>query len=125
SCPTRRYSDLALAHPALQIGLAGAPQVQLRIQLTSQTLDVEQGLLQQDQLGLYFHVEAAGGLEQPQQQLTEGDVLQRALEDGLADTADGRFEFVDPGLRRYAAGIGVQLGQPAVVPLEEGQQVDR
>src|SRR5690606_24842128 len=114
-----------LTHPAFQIRLAGAPQVQLGVELAAQPLDVQQGLLQQDQLGLYFHIEPTGGLEQAQQQLTEGDVLERAFEDGLADAADGRLEFVDPGLRRYPAGVDVQLGDPAVIPLEERHQVAR
>ena len=115
----------ALAHPALQIGLAGAPEVQIRVQLAAQPFDVQQGLLQQHQLRLDFHVEAAGGLEQAQQQLAEGDVFQRALEDRLADAANRRFKFVHAGVSRYPARVDMQLGNAAVVALEEGHQVAR
>ncbi len=115
----------ALAHPALEIRLAGAPQIQVRIQLAAQTLDVEQGLLQQHQLRLHFHVEAPCHLEQPDQQLTEGDVFQRLLEDGLAHGTDRRLELVDLGFRRHPARIDVQLRHLAVVALEEGHQVAR
>jgi hypothetical protein len=38
--------------------------------------------------------EATCSLEQTQQQLTEGDVLQWPLEDRLADGADSGLEFV-------------------------------
>ncbi|MNC71783.1 hypothetical protein D3C75_1227410 [compost metagenome] len=65
----------ALAHPALEERLGGAPQVEVGIQLAAEALDVEQGLLQQHQLRLHLHVEAPRGLEQAQQHLAEGDVL--------------------------------------------------
>ncbi|MNT63518.1 hypothetical protein D3C72_2013420 [compost metagenome] len=64
-----------LAHPTLQERLGGAPQVQLGVELTTQAFDVEQGLLQQHQLRLNFHVEAARGLEQAHQHLAEGNIL--------------------------------------------------
>nr|GFD13108.1 hypothetical protein [Tanacetum cinerariifolium] len=72
----------ALTHPALQERLSRAPQVQLRVQLAAQTFDVEQGLLQQHQLRLHFHVETARGLEQAHQHLTEGNAAHDAAVDG-------------------------------------------
>ncbi|MNF79010.1 hypothetical protein D3C84_612130 [compost metagenome] len=65
----------AFAHPAFKEGLCGVPQVQVRVQLTAQAFDVEQGLLQQYQLWLHFHVEASRGLEQAHQYLAEGNIL--------------------------------------------------
>ena len=54
----------ALAHPALEIGLTGAPEVEIRVQLAAEAFDIEQGFLQQNQLRLYFHIEASCHLEQ-------------------------------------------------------------
>ncbi len=115
----------ALAHPAFEIGLGRGPQVQIRIELAAKAFNVEQSLLQQYQLRLHFHIEAPRGLEQAHQQLTEGNVLERSLEDRFAHTADRGLEFVDPRLRRNPARVDVQLGNAAVVALEEGQQVAR
>jgi len=115
----------AFAHPALEIRLPGAPEVEIRVQLATEAFDVEQCLLQQHQLWLHFHVEAPRHLEQTHQQLAEGDVLQRLLEDRLADGADCRLELVDLGFRRHPARIDMQLGDLAVVALEEGHQVAR
>ena len=63
----------------------------------------------QHQLRLPFHVEAARGLEQAQQEVAEGDVFQRPLENRFTHSTDGGFEFVHPGIRRYPAGLDVQL----------------
>ena len=74
---------------------------------------------------LYFHLEAACGLEQAQQQLAKGNLAQRALKDGLADAANGRFKFVDAGVGGNPARVDMQLRYAAVVALEEGHQVAR
>ena len=83
-------------------------------------------VLQQHQLGLHLHLEAAGGLEQAQQGLAEGDVLQRAVEDRLADTA--RIAASNSSTRVWAgtqpASMSGQRHAP-VVALEEGQEVGR
>src|SRR5690554_3058181 len=113
----------ALAHPVLKERLGSAPQIQLRIQLAAQAFHVQQGFLQQHQLRLHFHIEATGGLEQAQQEVAERNVFQRPLENRLAHGTDGGFEFVHPGIRRYPAGLYVQLGHLAVIPAEERQQV--
>src|SRR5262247_4639101 len=47
-----------LVHPAFEIRLGGAPQVELRVELAAEALDVEQRLLQHDELRLDAHVEA-------------------------------------------------------------------
>src|SRR3569623_206331 len=78
-----------LMHPTFEEGFCRLPLIEVGIKIAAEAFDVEQRLLQQHQLRLHFHVEAARGLEQPQQQLTEGDVLERPLEDGLAHGADG------------------------------------
>ena len=51
-------------HPLLEERLGRLPQIQLRIELTSQAFDIEQGLFQQDQLRLYHYMEAARGAKQ-------------------------------------------------------------
>jgi hypothetical protein len=114
-----------LGHPAFQIGLGGLPQVEVGIELAAQAFDVEQRLLQQHQLRLHFHVEAARGLEQAQQHLAERDVLQRTVEDRFAAGAHGRFQFIDAGFLRRPAGLDVGLGHALVVAAEEGQEVLR
>ena len=53
-----------LEHPLLQKWFGRAPQIQLWVEFTPQAFDVEQGFLQQYQLGLYLHVEAARRLKQ-------------------------------------------------------------
>ena len=58
---------VALLYPFLQKGLGGIPQVEVGIQLAPQPLDIQQCFLQQHQRGLYFHVKAAGSLEQVDQ----------------------------------------------------------
>ncbi|MNL76122.1 hypothetical protein D3C87_2020390 [compost metagenome] len=61
----------AFAHPAFEERLRGVPQIEVRVQLTAQAFDVQQGFLQQNQLRLHFHVEAARGLEQAHQYLAK------------------------------------------------------
>ncbi len=120
----RAYAH-ALVHPLLDERLGGGPQVQLWVELAAQALDVQQGLLQQHQLRLDLHVEASRGLEQAQQDLAKGDLVQRALEDRFAHGADGRLEFVDAGVLRHPAGFHVQLGYAAVITVEKGVEVLR
>ena len=114
-----------LFHPALEERLGGAPQVELRVEVATEALDVQQRLLQQHELRLDLDVEAARGLEQAQQHLAERDVLERPVELRLADGADRPFELVDPRLRRHPAALDVQLGDALVVAVEEGDEVLR
>ena len=121
--PEMRARVGAPGHPLLQHRLGGGPQVQIRIELAAEALDVQERLLQQHQLGLHLHVELARRLKQAQQHQPERDVLEGLVEDGLADRADGRFQFRHPRIRRHPAGIHVQPGHAVVVALEEGQKV--
>src|SRR6267143_1422327 len=66
-----------LAHPALEEGLRRGPQVEVRIELATESLDVEQRLLQHHELRLDLHVEAPRSLEEAQQEPPEVDLLQR------------------------------------------------
>ena len=81
--------------------------------------------MQKDQLRLNLHIKSPRGLEQAQQEVAEGDLAQGLLENRLADGTDGRFELLDPGVPGYPARLHVELGDPPVVPVEEGQQVLR
>ncbi len=80
-------------------GLRGAPQVQLRVELAPQAFDVEQGLLQQHELGLDLDIEAARGLEQPHQHQAQRDVLQRPVEVRLAAPRGSRLPARRRGCR--------------------------
>ena len=115
----------ALAHPALEIGLGRAPQVQIGIELATQAFDVEQGFLQEYQLWLDFHVEAPRGLKQPQQHLTERDVFERLLQNRLANRADRRSELVGPRAFADPAGFDMQHRDFVIVLAEEREQVPR
>ncbi len=79
--------------------------------------------MQQNQLRLDFHIEAARGLKQAHQHLTKGNILERLLENRLADRADCSFEFIELGFCRHPARINVQLSNPTIITLEEGKQV--
>ena len=87
--------------------------------------DVEQRLLQQDQLRLNLHVEAARGLEQAQQHLREGDFLERLVEYGLANGAHRRFELVDSRSLGNPAGLDVQGRDARVVAIEKCHEIFR
>jgi hypothetical protein len=99
------------------------PDVEFGVELPPEALDVQQRLLQQDQLRLDHHVEAPRDLEQAQQHGAEGNVLQRLVEDRLADGAHRGFHFVDARVGRHPAGIDVQLGDAPVVAVEDGQEI--
>ena len=114
-----------LRHPAFQVRLGGLPQVEIGVELAPQALDIEQGLLQQHQLRLDLHVEAARGLEQPQQHASEGDFLERAVESRFAHRANRRFEFVHPGILRRPAGLDMRLRHAFVIAAEEGEKILR
>ncbi len=112
-------------HPAFEERLRRFPQIEIRIELASEPLDVEQRLLQQHQLRLHARVEAPRGLEQIEQQAAEGDVLERALEDRFAHAADRRFEFIDAGMLGHPFRLHVQFGDAAVIAVEESEEVLR
>ena len=71
---------------------------------------------------LYFHLEAARGLEQSQQGLTERDVLEQLVEDRLANRTDRALELVHRVFARYPAGFDVGLCDALMVALEEARK---
>ncbi len=89
--------------PVFEERLSGFPQIELRIELTADAFDVEQRFLQQHQLRLHFHIEAARGAEQVKQHMAERDLRQRLLEDGFAHGTDSEFEIFDVGIGRHPA----------------------
>ena len=114
-----------VVHPAFQKRLGGGPQVQLWVQITAQAFDVEQGLLQQHQLRLYFHIESARCLEQTQQHLTQRDVFQRPVKVRLTNGADGAFQFVHAGVGGHPTRLDMQLGNALVVAPKKRNEVLR
>ena len=64
---------VALDEDRFEDGFRHRPDVDLRIQLAAHALDVEQGLLQQDQLRLQRELVALGGAEQLDQHLGQRD----------------------------------------------------
>ncbi len=114
-----------LVHPAFQVGQGGLPQIEFGIELAAEALDVEQGLLQQHQLRLDFHIELARGLEQAQQHAAQRNLLERPVEEGFADGTDCRLELVDAGFLGCPAGFDVHFGDALVIALEEGQEILR
>ena len=103
--------------------MGGFPKIQIRVKLPAQAFDIEQGFLQQHQLRLNFHVEAARRPEKPQQHLAKGNVLERLVEYGFANRANRRFEFVDPGFGRHPARVDMQLGDPVIIALEKREKI--
>ena len=114
-----------LVHPALEDRLRRAAQVEVRVELAPEALDLQQRLLQQHELGLDLHAEAPRHLEQAHQQLAEVDLLQRPVEDRLAHRADRALELVDARLARHPARVDVRHRHAVVVAVEERHEVDR
>jgi len=106
-------------------GVGRGPEVEFRVELAPEAFHVQQGLLEQHQLGLDFHLEAPGHLKEPQQEVPKGDVLQGPGENGLADGADRRFEFIDARVRRHPAGLHMEHRDLVVVAFKESKQVAR
>ena len=114
---------VALHQDAFQHRLGHGPDVDLRVQLAAHAFDVEQGLLQQDQLRLQGQFVALRGAEQLGQHLGQRDLAERAGEVRLAHRACGGFQFVDADVRGHPAGLHVQLGDAAVVAVEDRHEV--
>ncbi len=112
-------------HPALEERLGRLPQIQVGVELAAQAFDVEQRLLQQHQLRLHFHVEAARGLKQPHQHQAQRNLAERAVEIRLAAGTDGAFELLHAGRLGRPARFDVQQRHAVVVTLEERQEVLR
>ncbi len=110
-------------HPLAQDRRRGLPDVELRIEVAAQAFDVEQRLLQQDQLRLDTHVEAACDVEQAQQDGAERDIFERPVEDGFEHGADGGLHLVDAGVGRYPTRLHMEFRHAAVIPVEHGEEV--
>src|SRR5439155_7910897 len=95
-------------HPALEKRSGRHPQIEIRIELAAQTLDVQQRFLEQNELRLNFNVEAARRSEQLDQHLGERDFFQRAIEDRLADDPNLALQLVDACVRRHSTGLDVR-----------------
>ena len=125
--PSQLLGEVATAQtvcrPVVEDRLRGLPDVELGVQLPAQALDVEQRLLQQDQLRLERAVEAPRVSNSRSSTVAEGDVLQRLVEDRLADRAHGRLDLVDARVARHPAGFDVQHGDAPVVAIEEREEV--
>ena len=112
-----------LVHPALENGFGRHPEVEIRIELSAQTFDIEQGFLQQHQLRLDLDIEAARGLEQAHQDQTERNLLERPIKKGLANRPDRSFKGLHPGAGRHPARLDMQFGHPSVVTPKKRQEV--
>ena len=60
-----------IAHQALQKGFRRHPEIEIRIELPAEALDIEQGFLQQHELRLNLDVEPARRLEKLHQNLAQ------------------------------------------------------
>ena len=128
----RQVPARLLEHPAQAVALAQdllqhrprfGPDVDLRVQRATDPLDVEQGLLQQDQLRLQGQLVALGGAEQLEQHLGQRHLRQRPGEVRLADAAHGGLQLLQAHRGRHPAGLHMQLGNAPVVTLEDGHEV--
>ena len=95
----------------------------MRVQLSTQSFDVQQRLLQQDQLWLDRHIESSGHLEKPYHQSAERYLADRLSKDRLTDGTDCRFELFCGGVRRHPAGPDVCLCNRPVITVEKCQKV--
>ncbi|MNV77517.1 hypothetical protein D3C71_1709430 [compost metagenome] len=114
-----------LQHPFFKERLGRAPQVELRVKLAAQALDVEQRFLQQHQLGLDLHLKAARCLEQPHEHHSQRDFLERPVEIRLAHRANGRLQIVGARLGGDPAAFDVQLGHALVIAAKKRYKVLR
>ncbi len=84
--------------------------------------DQHHRLLQQQQLRLGLHLELLGDLKQLRQQLRDRNLVQRQIEDRLADRAAGLRERVDRAPARDVARLEMHLGDAPVVAGQEADQ---
>ena len=90
-----------------------------------QPFDHHHGLLQQHELRLELHVEAARGLEQLSEQERHRDLLRGEAEDRLADGAQRLGEGLDAVGLGHEAGVEMHLRDADVVAREEAAQASR
>ncbi len=121
----KRAQRILLAQDLVQHRPRHRPDVDGGVEQPAHALDVEQGLLQQQQLRLDRQLVAVRDLEQLDQHLAQRDLRQRAGEVRLAHRAHRGLEVVDPDVGRHPAGLDVQHRDPAVVAPEHGVEVRR
>ena len=80
------------ADPALDQRLGQLPDVDVGVQRPADALRHGHRLLQQDQLRLLLHLELLGHRQQLSQQPADRDLVQRQVEDRLADGPAGLLE---------------------------------
>ena len=70
-------------------------------------------------------MKAPRGLKQAHEHHAQRNLLERTVEIGFTDRADGCLERVNPGVRRHPARLQVQLGHALVVAPEKSGEVLR
>ncbi len=115
----------AFVRPLPQQRLRGLPEIELRIELPTDSFDLQQRLLDQHQLRLDLRIESLRRLEQADQHLAEGNFFERLVCDRLADRSHRRLELIDAHVRWDPAGIQVQLRDASIVVIEERREVGR
>ena len=119
---SRASGPILSDHPSLGHRPRRFPDVEIGIEAARHAFHHHHGLLQQHQLRLGLHVEAARGLEQLPQQPRHRDVAGASAEDRLADGAQGLGEGLDRMLRRHESEIVMQLRHAAIIAREEARQ---
>src|SRR5205807_4067797 len=93
--------------------------------LAPESLDVEEGLLQHDELRLDLDVEAARGLEQAHERPSKGDFLQGAVEERFAHSANRALELVHSRIGRHPARLEMRSRHAGVIAPEKTEEVLR
>ena len=114
-----------IVHPIHQKRLGRGPQIQIRVELAAQALDIQQRFLQQHELRLDFHIKAPAGFKQAHQHQAKRNLRQRLVENRLTHGAHRRFELFGAGVGRHPARFDVRRGHAVVVAVEKGQKVNR
>ena len=114
-----------IAHDGSQNRFGGFPHVQLRVQLPAQAFHIEQGFLQQNKFRLHNQVEAACHLKGLEHYFAKGNLADGTGEIRFTHGANGRFQFVQPGVGRHPAGFDMQLGNAVVVLIKKSCKIIR
>ena len=98
------------------------PHIKLWREAAAHPFGHQHGLLQQQQLGLGFHIETFRGYEQLGEQAGDGNLARRAIKNRLADGPNGLLEHLTVGIGRDVAGVEVNIGHPCVIAGDEAEQ---
>ncbi len=118
----QRLGPTIVAHPTLDQRPCQGPDVDFGIEASADPLDQDHGFLQQQQLGLGFHLELLGHPEQLGEQAGDRNFLQRPAEDRLADRAAGLGKGVNRPGGGDIARSEMDLGHPPVVARQKADQ---